>query len=225
MTESDHNELLSVERPTAESPESSECDNIPANAQNHKLRKTRAKDKQAEDAELRLRALQTDFRRVEAERNLLEKRRRAVHASYCMVFALIILAAIVIVPKLQRSSYLKGYDEGVRQAVQSETRQTKESSPAKQANPVPEKLTDPEPILQPDLETTEQRIAPVESIPAAASEVETEPVSTIYIGNKNSKKFHLPTCSSLPAEKNQVFFESREDALESGYSPCGSCQP
>ncbi len=27
-----------------------------------------------------------------------------------------------------------------------------------------------------------------------------------YIGNRNSKVFHLPTCKNLPAEKNQVVF-------------------
>lgn len=46
-----------------------------------------------------------------------------------------------------------------------------------------------------------------------------------YIGNKNSKKFHLPTCKTLPAEKNQVFFESRQDAVDAGYDPCGNCKP
>ena len=44
-----------------------------------------------------------------------------------------------------------------------------------------------------------------------------------YIGNVNSKKFHLPTCSNLPAEKNQVLFSSYEEAVEAGYTPCSSC--
>lgn len=46
-----------------------------------------------------------------------------------------------------------------------------------------------------------------------------------YIGNVNSKKFHLPTCQSLPAEKNRIYFNSREDAVNAGYSPCGNCKP
>lgn len=46
-----------------------------------------------------------------------------------------------------------------------------------------------------------------------------------YIGNKNSKKFHLPTCKNLPAEKNRVFFDSRQEAVDAGYDPCGNCQP
>jgi len=44
-----------------------------------------------------------------------------------------------------------------------------------------------------------------------------------YIGNVNSKKFHLPTCPNLPAEKNQVLFSSYDEAVAAGYSPCSSC--
>lgn len=46
-----------------------------------------------------------------------------------------------------------------------------------------------------------------------------------YIGNKNSKKFHLPTCANLPAEKNRVFFDTRQAAVDAGFSPCGNCRP
>ena len=46
-----------------------------------------------------------------------------------------------------------------------------------------------------------------------------------YIGNKNSKTFHRPTCSSLPAEKNRVYLETREEAVEKGYNACKICKP
>lgn len=46
-----------------------------------------------------------------------------------------------------------------------------------------------------------------------------------YIGNINSKKFHKSDCSTLPAEKNRVYFSSRQEALQQGYSPCGKCDP
>lgn len=46
-----------------------------------------------------------------------------------------------------------------------------------------------------------------------------------YIGNKNSKKFHLPTCKNLPAEKNRIYFDSRQAAVDAGQSPCGNCKP
>ena len=44
-----------------------------------------------------------------------------------------------------------------------------------------------------------------------------------YIGNKNSKKIHLESCSSLPVEKNQVIFDDLQTALDEGYSYCSKC--
>ena len=46
-----------------------------------------------------------------------------------------------------------------------------------------------------------------------------------YIGNVNSKKFHTDACPSLPAEKNRIYFNTREEALEEGYEPCQNCKP
>lgn len=47
----------------------------------------------------------------------------------------------------------------------------------------------------------------------------------VYIGNKNSKKFHVSTCHSLPKESNAIYFETREEAIKEGYEPCGICHP
>lgn len=44
-----------------------------------------------------------------------------------------------------------------------------------------------------------------------------------YIGNKKSKTFHLPTCASLPTEKNRVSFSTRDAALDAGFTPCKNC--
>ncbi len=46
-----------------------------------------------------------------------------------------------------------------------------------------------------------------------------------YIGNRNSKKFHLPTCRSLPAPSNQVYFKTRDEAISQGFVPCRICNP
>ncbi len=54
--------------------------------------------------------------------------------------------------------------------------------------------------------------------PAASSTVQ-----QAYIGNVNSKKFHLPTCPNLPAEKNQILFSSYDEAINAGYEPCSTC--
>ena len=44
-----------------------------------------------------------------------------------------------------------------------------------------------------------------------------------FIGNVSSKKFHTPTCPNLPAPKNQVSFETYQQAQDAGYAPCGNC--
>jgi len=53
----------------------------------------------------------------------------------------------------------------------------------------------------------------------------TKPIEVVYIGNKNTKKFHLPNCRTLPLEKNRVNFYSRSEAVSCGYSPCRNCSP
>ena len=58
-------------------------------------------------------------------------------------------------------------------------------------------------------------------------EVETEyaeeKITYTIIGNRNSKKYHLPTCGTLPYPENQVFFKSAEEAATYGYKPCKKC--
>lgn len=44
-----------------------------------------------------------------------------------------------------------------------------------------------------------------------------------YIGNKNSKKLHLPSCSGVPKLENQVPFFSYDLAIAFGYVPCSIC--
>lgn len=65
----------------------------------------------------------------------------------------------------------------------------------------------------------------------AATPVKIERVAvendTQYIGNKKSMRFHYPSCNSVTQmkEKNKVEFSSREEAIDSGYIPCGDCHP
>lgn len=58
-----------------------------------------------------------------------------------------------------------------------------------------------------------------------ANSNQTGTVSGSYIGNKNSKKFHLSSCKSLPLEKNRVYFKIRKEAINEGYDPCKNCNP
>ena len=64
----------------------------------------------------------------------------------------------------------------------------------------------------------------VEMIKTERTAVSTD---TLCIGNKKSKRFHLPTCRSVTqmSEKNKVEFSSREEAIENHYTPCGDCNP
>ncbi len=77
-------------------------------------------------------------------------------------------------------------------------------------------------ILQSDGETIQIKTEKQES---SQQPSQTVPGEVSYIGNINSKKFHNPDCSSLPAQENQVFFSTRTEAVEEGYTPCGRCQP
>lgn len=55
-----------------------------------------------------------------------------------------------------------------------------------------------------------------------------EPVSMDYIGNKNTKKFHYPSCGSVKKmkESNKYYYSGTRDAIVSqGYEPCGNCHP
>ena len=44
--------------------------------------------------------------------------------------------------------------------------------------------------------------------------------------NTKSKKFHKPSCNSLPEENNREdSTQSRETIVEQGYEPCKRCNP
>ncbi len=72
--------------------------------------------------------------------------------------------------------------------------------------------------LQPDTgEVTEQN-----------SEQEFETVAGQYVMNRNTKKFHLPDCSSvedISIENRADFTGSRQELIDAGYEPCKRCNP
>lgn len=53
------------------------------------------------------------------------------------------------------------------------------------------------------------------------------PTNAKYVGNSNSSKFHRGSCGSVNkiAEHNRVIFNTREEAINSGYQPCKRCHP
>ncbi len=42
-----------------------------------------------------------------------------------------------------------------------------------------------------------------------------------YVGNVNSKVFHYSDCTSA----NKMKFNSRDEAVQTGYRPCKKCKP
>lgn len=74
------------------------------------------------------------------------------------------------------------------------------------------------------IEAVIERDAGTETVNPSAAE-NTEPNTTQYIGNKNSKIFHKSTCSTLPAEKNRIYFSNRDEAINRQYRACQRCNP
>ena len=50
-------------------------------------------------------------------------------------------------------------------------------------------------------------------------------VVTGFVGNKEAKVFHLPTCRLVAKirPENKVLYANREDARKAGLSPCKIC--
>ena len=53
------------------------------------------------------------------------------------------------------------------------------------------------------------------------------PITSSYVGNSNSHKFHKSSCPSAKktAPHNRVAFSSRGEAINAGYVPCKRCNP
>lgn len=53
------------------------------------------------------------------------------------------------------------------------------------------------------------------------------PYSNSYVGNANSGIFHYSDCRYVyrMAARNKVYFDSRSEAINSGYRPCKVCSP
>ena len=63
---------------------------------------------------------------------------------------------------------------------------------------------------------------------AAVGQVKATPAPQTYVLNKNTKKFHLPSCNSVKQMKESnkiVFTGDRQDVINKGYTPCKNCNP
>ena len=89
--------------------------------------------------------------------------------------------------------------------------------------PEPEPQPEPEPAPAPEPEPAPEPVPVAEPEPVAA-----EPASVNYVGNKNTGKFHLPSCSSVSDmnESNKLYWTgSRDELIAQGYVPCARCHP
>lgn len=102
----------------------------------------------------------------------------------------------------------------------AETPQEAPEAPQEETPAEPEK-NDAAPVVTPPaaVESEPSKEKPAEEAPA------TVPKSNPVIGNRNSKIYHEPGCSSVNdmKEKNKVNFDSAEAAKSKGYKPCARC--
>jgi competence protein ComEC len=62
---------------------------------------------------------------------------------------------------------------------------------------------------------------PISETPVNTATAET----ASYIGNKNSRVYHLPSCSGLPKASNRIYLNTLEEVHAQGLTPCGICKP
>lgn len=62
---------------------------------------------------------------------------------------------------------------------------------------------------------------------SAQNNIASSSSSASYIGNSNSHKFHSSGCTEVSkmSEKNKVFFNTRQEAVNSGFVGCKRCNP
>ena len=61
----------------------------------------------------------------------------------------------------------------------------------------------------------------------ASNTPSSEETDTTYVLNTNSKKIHLPECSSVNqiSDKNKGYTDNYDEAIKEGYTPCKVCNP
>ena len=76
--------------------------------------------------------------------------------------------------------------------------------------------------------TSEPMAPPVVQEPTPDTQAGTLTAEADYVLNNNTKKFHLPSCSSaddIKASNREDYYGSREDLIARGYDPCKRCNP
>ena len=125
-------------------------------------------------------------------------------------------------------------EEPTTAAAEDFTTEAPTEASAETAAPIGAETTEPPTASAPEQLETEK--APLRAAPTAEPEEpepeETEPNETepkvTYVANTNTKKFHIPGCSSVTDMKESNkwnFTGTREELIEQGYEPCKRCKP
>lgn len=60
---------------------------------------------------------------------------------------------------------------------------------------------------------------------ALAVSMATPALASDYLGNPRSMKFHYASCRTINHPENFIPFQTRDEAIDSGYVPCKVCNP
>ena len=88
-----------------------------------------------------------------------------------------------------------------------------------------ETSSSPTPSTKTETKTTQTTPTPDAPLATAVPATQATSAAGKVIGNKNSKKYHLPGCPSYDSvsEKNRVYFDTEQDAIKAGYTKAGNC--
>jgi hypothetical protein len=87
----------------------------------------------------------------------------------------------------------------------------------------------PAPASTPSVTTTPSTSSTQPTVATNPSTATSTPASSsaAYVGNSNTHKFHLASCRyvSKMNDANKVYFNTRDEAIAAGYTPCKVCSP
>lgn len=148
----------------------------------------------------------------------MQKRYKRRRAAVCLMIFLLVSITLVGCEATDRDSVL---------VVKNAVSHPEAPSTTDASTDVPSDTSAPDTTDFPALETDAPETMPAESEDPASGE--TDPSSEITcILNTNSKKFHLPDCSSvktIKAENRKDYSGTRDELLAMGYAPCKRCNP
>jgi hypothetical protein len=161
---------------------------------------------------------------------------KCILISFCvLVFAALIAPKTAEAPSADTPSESKSSAEAIEEMPETpapmEPVQTSTSDSADaDSEPIESDIATTEPADPIEAsEPTEQPVSEAIASPVSEPVAETtSPKSSgVYVGSIDSDKYHNPGCrfakEILP--ENEIWFDSAEDAQNSGYLPCGGCHP